>query len=521
MRLFFSDISLNGYYKGSDLFKSLEFLNCFELPLRVTEASEVLTVEDLIKRVLRCSVLGRGSDFSFILRFRNGQFQFYITKLSLDCDDHARLFTESTTTVPSNASRLCSEQSCLQFLSSLEYCNLSSHSVKGLGAVIGNCKHLRRIKVASGDDSICYLLEKVRNPSKCSLYICGFYSHAWLTSVGAVQLANLLPRFNNVIVLKLYLSDCCAAALDTLVTSITHKTLEKLTLYGIILTPAATKELGRSLPEMSSLEELVLCGVDGSILQSKQMEALFGRFNKTLPWLEQLIFSGFNVSGGLAPLIKSLCFFPSLRKLRLEKLNIDGHDQCSVLKSFRSLTRLEVGINGEGSQDSFHLNYQYVELGVISLTPAVAAMLGRLLPELSHLEELKLTGLRGSILQAEEMEALFGGFNKTVSLYSLTFTDFSVGGCLFPLFKSFRFFPNLHWLHLNRMNLDELDLRGLQKSVQFIPNLQELDLSGNPLGHAVTSLLPHVINLKNLRFLYIDNTGSSEEDLNYVRDTVQ
>ena len=94
-----------------------------------------------------------------------------------------------------------------------------------------------------------------------------------------MQLASLLPRF-NVMVLQLSLRDCFAAALDTLVTSITHKTLKKLTLREIILTPAATKELGRSLPEISSLVELTLSGVDGSFLQAEQMEALFGRLTK-------------------------------------------------------------------------------------------------------------------------------------------------------------------------------------------------------------------------------------------------
>ena len=208
----------------SDLFKSLEFLNCLQLPLRITEGSKVLTVKDLIKEKTKfpvfCPLV-----LSVILCFRNGQFQFYITKLSLHCDDHARLFTGSTTiSVPSNASRLCSEQSCLKFFSSLCCCNLGHDGVERLGAVIGNCKHLSSIEVATGDDSICYLLEQVRKPSKCSLKIGDSYFYASLTSVGAVQLASLLPRFNNVIVLQFNLGHCCAAALDRLVTSITYKT---------------------------------------------------------------------------------------------------------------------------------------------------------------------------------------------------------------------------------------------------------------------------------------------------------
>ena len=151
------------------------------------------------------------------------------------------------------------------------------------------------------------------------------------------------------------------------------------------------------------------------ILQAEEMEALFGRFNKTMPLLERLTFSGFNVRGCLAPLIESLCFFPNLRALRLGEVNIDEHGQCSLFESFGSVTRLEMYINGKWgffyySSDN---DVNIIELGVISLTSAVAVMLGRLLPELSSPQELQLICLWDgpSILQAQEMEALFGGFN--------------------------------------------------------------------------------------------------------------
>ena len=119
------------------------------------------------------------------------------------------------------------------------------------------------------------------------------------------------------------------------------------------------------------------------------------------------------------------------------------------------------------------------------------------------------------------MKALFGGFNKMVPLSRLTFRGFSARGCLFPLFRSFRFFPNLVQLKLTWLDLDEHDLRGLLESFQFITNLELLDLSHNLLGHTVISLVPPVINLKRLVSLCIHNTDSSEEDLSYVRDTFQ
>ena len=243
--------------------------------------------------------------------------------------------------------------------------------------------------------------------------------------------------------------------------------------------------------------------------------------------------------GCLAPLIKSLRFFPNLRELRLEKLDIDEHDQCGLLKSFdgiiRDVTELIVRETGEECLNSFYYILQFYTVDSVthgrvtrrlildgfSLTSSIATLLGRLLPEMSSLESLELTGMHRGMLKAEEMEALFGGFYTTLPLYELTLRSLSARGCLAPLFKSLHFFPNLIGLHLEKLNMDEHDLNGLLESFQFIPNLQELNLSRNPLGHAVTCIVPHAINLKKLRSLWIGNTCDSEEDLNYVRDTVQ
>ena len=79
---------------------------------------------------------------------------------------------------------------------------------------------------------------------------------------------------------------------NKLVCSIPHKTLQYLKLRGISLTPAAAVALGRSLSEMWFLKELELIGVDGSILQVEEMEALFGGINQTFPALELAYCSG-------------------------------------------------------------------------------------------------------------------------------------------------------------------------------------------------------------------------------------
>ena len=137
--------------------KSLEqFIKCFHIP-RTTQSSEVHSVVDFLDKFLIISehenILAGGCSFHFILRFSIDQFQFYITDLFLSCDDHARLFMETTEiSVPSVAANLCSgAESCLKFVRSLRCSpDLSDEGMKCIGRAIRVCKQLRFIEITEG-----------------------------------------------------------------------------------------------------------------------------------------------------------------------------------------------------------------------------------------------------------------------------------------------------------------------------------------------------------------------------------
>ncbi|XP_078366722.1 NLR family CARD domain-containing protein 4-like isoform X1 [Oculina patagonica] len=336
-------------------YELLEFLDCLHVPLRITKKSAGFLIGDFLRtfKPVGCIYCA----FDSILHFRNDQSQFYITELFLECDNHARLFTETMIhiSVPSLASTLCSKQSCCNFLRFLRCSGImNAQTLKELGAVVRNCKHLKSILFGLCKDGICELLEQVQNTSTISLTI-GYPSlSCLLTSAGAERLAGVLPRFNNITALNLKEVDCCAAAVNKLVSSITHKNLEELILTDISLTPAAAAVLGRSLPEISSLRSLGLTGVNGSILQVEEMEALFGGFNKTFPTLNQLHLNNFNARGSLAPLTERFHFFPNLTWLELNDLNMDERDLHGLLESLRSspnLWMLSLGGNPLGDRD--------------------------------------------------------------------------------------------------------------------------------------------------------------------------
>ena len=332
----------NGYREWmSRLCEVLEFFDCSNDLLRITENSAALLIEDFLTqfKTVGCAKCR----FDCVVRVHNGKAQFYVTGLWLRCDDHARLFTETITiSTPSCSESSCSKQSCLKFLRSL-YCNgiVNAQTLKDLGAVVRNCKHLKTIEFRKCRDGMCELLEQVPNPCTCCVNIGSLLSQCSLTSVEAEKLAGVLPRFINITALYLRLRDCCAAAVNKLVSSISRKTLKKLSLHNISLTPAAAAPLGRSLPEMSSLETLELTGADGSILQEEEMEALFGGMNGTFPALQWLDLKNFNARGSLAPLTKRVQFFPNLTRLVLWSLNMDERDLHCLLESLRSISNLK------------------------------------------------------------------------------------------------------------------------------------------------------------------------------------
>ena len=316
-------------YNGdmSNLYEFQEFFDCLHVPLRITENSAAPLVGGFLRQFETVPCL-RDCGFDCVLRLHDGKAQFYIIKLNLCCDDHARLFTE-TITIPSCSANLCSVQSCLKFLRFLHCFEVkNSQNVKDLGAVIRNCKHLKTIELDRCGDGVCELLDQVPNPSTCSLSLCGedcvdlIFDLApgccTLRLVEAEKLAGVLPRF-NITILCLESDDCYDAA------------VKRRTLAAI----------GQSLPEMSSLKELALTGLNEDILQAEEMEALFGGINKTMPSLQELTLLHFNARGSLASLTKGFQFFPNLLLVRLELLKMDEHDLRGLLESLTSCPNLE------------------------------------------------------------------------------------------------------------------------------------------------------------------------------------
>ena len=159
-----------------------------------------------------------------------------------------------------------------------------------------------------------------------------------------------------------------------------------------------------------------------------------------------------------------------------------------------------------------HKTIKKLVLRRIRFTPAVATSLGESLGQMPSLEVLEVTGTNASCLQADVLDALFGGFKKSIHLETLVFSCVNLRGRLLAVTKKLCFFPDLRSLELEDLDMDEDDLVDLIQSFRFIPNLDLLSLKGNPLGHAVTAVVPHLSKLSMLRTFDIQRTGFSGQD---------
>ena len=153
----------------------------------------------------------------------------------------------------------------------------------------------------------------------------------------------------------------------------------------------------------------------------------------------------------------------------------------------------------------------------IVLSPSAAATLGEVLPKMTSLRRLGLIQDFHRASQVVELRTLFKGFNQVLPLERLNLSHFCVVGSFAPLTNNFRFFPDLKELVLVNVTLDGDGLCLLLEGFRFIPHLQHLNLSFNPLGPTVRVIVRYLDELPELRTLQIYYSGDrSDQDLKYV-----
>ena len=408
------------------------------------ESSEIPKVAEFLEKFLRISNYCESEcGFFSVLCIRNGQVYFYITHLSVSCQDHVKLFSDND--FPSQAAHLLSGQLLLKFLKTLK-CPTFRYFMKGLGAVIKHCNNLERVEILNSYGSLHCLLEQVPNPRSCSLCI----RFCLLNSFGARRLASLLPSFETVTHLNLFLAKCSAGKVTKLIAAIKHKTLEALKLNEIRLTSEVTEMLCQSLPELSALRTLAIGRVtECSYGALKKLVAAIK--NKTL---EELELTEINVTSAIVQALGHS--LPELSALR--NLEIRGLDRSSLQLNFVNVSLKLLMMSGltEGVTEAVttlvfavkHKSLEHLEMRKINLTSSAAEALRQWLPELSALRTLKITGMA-------------------------TFFDEAVARLVSAIKHT-----TLEKLELSEMHLTSAAAEALSQSLPELSALQTLKISG-------------------------------------------
>lgn len=362
------------------------FLDGLGVAMRITEGSEVLDLGDFYRKFLNSDFLCP-CDFSAVLLINEDRMSFFITNLTVACEQHASMFTgcpvdphpmtylmvESINNdeerskslrlehlVPlsfpferdSDAKSVVDEvnlvavESSLKHLQSVECLSpCSKELLRDLGVLAAKSKYLNCVDLMVKTD-VCEFLEQVKERT-VQISIRGFHT---CTPTGAERLAVLLPQFNNISALSLNLKQCNDVLVTTLVDAISHSTTVKiLCLKGVDLTKTAAEVLGHSLCQMFALQVLIVNGKNNH-LGLPQMHVLFGGFTRELP-LRELELSCFLVEkSGLRFLHESFRFFPRLEVLRVDQLGMDSEDVCRLIAgvNFPKLHQLHFSKNSLG-----------------------------------------------------------------------------------------------------------------------------------------------------------------------------
>ena len=196
-------------------------------------------------------------------------------------------------------------------------------------------------------------------------------------------------------------TECSAEAVTRLIDVMKHKPLKKLKLSKIHLTSAAAEALSQSLPELSALQALTICGL--AECSSRAVTSLVASIkHKTL---NKLTLSEINPTAAVAEALRqSLWKLSALRTLKISVLT-ESLTECPA----EVVTCLAAAFNQKPLKE--------LELSGIKLTLEAAEALGQSLWKLSALRRLKISV--STECSAETVTSLAAAFNQTPSVLKL------------------------------------------------------------------------------------------------------
>ena len=218
--------------------------------------------------------------------------------------------------------------------------NLTSAAAEALSHSLPKFSNLQTLTISNSnqcfDEAFAKVVPTMKHKTLKELTLIALH----LTSAAAAALGQTLPELSALERLECSgLTLCSPEAVTSFVAAIKQKTLKELILSKINLTSPVAEALGQSLPELLALQTLEISGSYGCSLQRTEMKAMFGTFNKP-SLLKILKICCFSARGSLIALTENLCFFPRLKLLHLEDLDLDEADFIGFFENLKFIPDL-------------------------------------------------------------------------------------------------------------------------------------------------------------------------------------
>ena len=294
--------------------------------------------------------------------------------------------------------------------------DLTSTVAEALGQLLPELSALQTLSIRSlterSDEAVTKLVASIKHKNLDERCLHGIN----LTSAVAEALGQLLREPSSLQTLQLYGSDGCTLWLSlstleirgltessaegvlSLIEVIKNRAIEKLELSNIDLTSTVAEALGQLLPELSALQTLSIRSLtERSDEAVTKLVASIKHKN-----LDELCLHGINLTSAVAEALGQLLREPSsLQTLQL--YGLDGRTlllNCQGIFIWRIPTQKISGLTESSAEVMLSLieviknrTIEKLELSNIDLTSTVAETLGQLLPKLSSLQTLKISGL--------------------------------------------------------------------------------------------------------------------------------
>ena len=194
----------------------------------------------------------------------------------------------------------------------------------------------------------------------------------------------------------------------------------------------------------------------------------------------------------LVSLLNNLHHVPRLSELKLHSIGMGNQECQSLATALKYVDKLRL------------LNLSSNPLG------HGISELAKHLHSVPHLERLFLNDTQ---MGEEEVTALAHSLKNVTQLNELDLSNNPLGHGVSELAKHLHSVPHLEKLHLNDTQIGEEEVTALAHSLKNVTQLNELDLSNNPLGHGVSELAKHLHSVPHLEKLNLNDTQMGEEEV--------